>query len=300
MDQPIISLKNVAYRYPDGNAALEGLNLEIGKGEAVAVVGPNGAGKSTLLQVIAGLIPVSEGTLTVMGREVDGDSVERPHELEWLRRKLGIVFQDSDVALFNSTVWNDVIFGPLHMGLSTDEIVARGERALQQLGITHLKDRAPYRMSGGEKRKVSIASVLSLEPEIILFDEPTSDLDPRSRRTVIDLLKRMSAEGRTVIVATHDVNAVPDFAKRIVVLKRSILATGDVRTILSDETLLDESDLDVPQITRLFKVLSSIGYVTNELPFSLDEAVEQIMRRRERVHVHPNVGEPERPASEFE
>jgi cobalt/nickel transport system ATP-binding protein len=289
MTAPIISLRDVTYRYPDGNTAIDGLDLDISQGESVAIVGPNGAGKSTLLQIIAGLIPVSEGRLTIAGKDVDRKSVDRPNDLEWLRRKLGIIFQDSDVALFNSTVWNDVVFGPLHMGLPLEEIKARGNRALDRMGIAHLRDRAPYRLSGGEKRKVSIASVLSIEPEILLFDEPTSDLDPRSRRMVVDLLKGMTAEGRTVIVATHDVNAVPDFAQRIIVLNRRVLASGDVRTILSNETLLSEAELDVPEIARLFKVLSSIGYTTEELPFSLDEAVDQIRKRGERVHVHSAV-----------
>lgn len=286
MTGPIVSLKHVSYRYPDGNTAIDGLDLDIMQGEAVAIVGPNGAGKSTLLQIIAGLIPVSEGQLSVTGRDIDRRSVDRPNDLEWLRRKLGIIFQDSDVALFNSTVWNDVVFGPLHMGLPVEEVKARGNRALERLGISHLRDRAPYRLSGGEKRKVSIASVLSIEPDILLFDEPTSDLDPRSRRLVVDLLKGMTAEGRTVIVATHDVNAVPDFATRIVVLNKHVLATGNVRTILSNESMLNDADLDVPEISRLFKVLASIGYMTEELPFSLDEAVEQIRKRSEKVHVH--------------
>ena len=286
MAEPIVSLKHVSYRYPDGNTAIDGLDLDIMPGEAVAIVGPNGAGKSTLLQIIAGLIPVSEGHLSVTGMDIDRKAVDRPNDLEWLRRKLGIIFQDSDVALFNSTVWNDVVFGPLHMGLPVEEVKVRGNRALERLGISHLRDRAPYRLSGGEKRKVSIASVLSIEPEILLFDEPTSDLDPRSRRLVVDLLKSMTAEGRTVIVATHDVNAVPDFATRIVVLNRRVLASGDVRTILSNESMLNDADLDVPEISRLFKVLASIGYTTEELPFSLDEAVEQIRRRSEKVHVH--------------
>jgi cobalt/nickel transport system ATP-binding protein len=286
MTEPIVSLKHVSYRYPDGNTAIDGLDLDIMQGEAVAIVGPNGAGKSTLLQIIAGLIPVSEGQLSVTGKDIDWRSVDRPNDLEWLRRRLGIIFQDSDVALFNSTVWNDVVFGPLHMGLPVEEVKARGNRALERLGISHLRDRAPYRLSGGEKRKVSIASVLSIEPEILLFDEPTSDLDPRSRRLVVDLLKSMTAEGRTVIVATHDVNAVPDFATRIVVLNKRVLATGNVRTILSNESMLNDADLDVPEISRLFKVLASIGYTTEELPFSLDEAVEQIRKRSEKVHVH--------------
>jgi cobalt/nickel transport system ATP-binding protein len=279
MARPVaISMSDVSYRYTDGTAALAAINMEIETGEAVAVVGPNGAGKTTLLQVMAGLIPATGGTVRVLGQLIDRKSVESPHELDWLRRRLGMIFQDPDVALFNSTVWNDVIFGPLHMGLPQDEVVRRGNQALERLGVGHLRDKAPYRLSGGEKRKVSIASVLSMDPEIVLFDEPTSDLDPRSRRTIIEILRGMTAQGKTVVVATHDVNAVPDFADRIVVLRRSVLASGDVRSILSDEQLLARADLSVPEVTRLFKVLASFGYRIDELPFSLDEAVEQIMR----------------------
>ncbi|HTY46661.1 MAG TPA: ABC transporter ATP-binding protein [Methanomassiliicoccales archaeon] len=286
MSEPVVSLRSVSFSYPDGHAALESVSLDVYPGESVAIIGPNGAGKSTLLQVIAGLVPATDGTVRVCGKEIDRRSIDRPHDLDWLRVKLGIVFQDSDVALFSSSVWNDVTFGPLHMGLSPADVVARGNAALDALGISHLKDRAPYRLSGGEKRKVSISSVLSIQPEIILFDEPTSDLDPRSRKSVIDILKRLSGEGKTVIVATHDVNAVPDFAKRIVVLKRNLIACGSVRDVLSDEALLDRANLDVPEVTHLFRVLSSCGYHTSELPFSIDEAVDAIMKRGDRFHIH--------------
>jgi cobalt/nickel transport system ATP-binding protein len=272
--------------YPDGSLALENVSLEIASGESVAIVGPNGAGKSTLLQIMAGLIPASSGSLNILGKEIDPRSVEKSHDLDWLRRSLGIVFQDSDVALFNSTVWNDVVFGPLHIGIAQEEVIARGNEALESLGIIDLKDRAPYRLSGGEKRKVSIACVLSMRPNIILFDEPTSDLDPRSRKVVIGILKKLTEEGKTVIVATHDLNAVPDFSRRIVVLKKTVLASGSVREILSDEALLNKSDLDVPIVTHLFKILSSVGYHTDELPFSLDEAVGMIIGRGDRFHIH--------------
>jgi len=286
MPETLIALADVSYTYPDGMNALEAVDLEVSKGECVAIAGPNGAGKSTLLQLVAGLIPASGGSVRLFGEEITPAKVEHPRKLEWLRRRLGIVFQDSDVALFNSTVWNDVIFGPLHMGIPPDEVRRRGEAALADMGISHLRDRAPYRLSRGEKRKASIASVLSMEPEVILFDEPTSDLDPRSRIAVIDLLGRLSRQGRTVIVATHDVNAVPDFAGRIVVLKRRVIGSGKVREVLSDEVLLDEADLAVPEIARFFKVLSSLGYHTEELPFSMDEAVERIIRRGDRFHIH--------------
>ncbi len=185
--------------------------------------------------------------VTVCGKSIDRKNVDRPHDLDWLRKRLGIVFQDSDVALFNSSVWNDVAFGPLHMGSTQQEIVERSNEALTTMGIMHLKDRPPFRLSGGEKRKVSIACVLSIRPDIVLFDEPTSDLDPRSRKMVIALLKRLSAEGRTIIVATHDVNAVPDFAQRIMVLKKGLLASGGVREVLSNEALLDKAISTCPR-----------------------------------------------------
>lgn len=287
MADPIISLEHVTFSYPDGNKALEDLSLRVATGESIAIVGPNGAGKSTMLQIMAGLLPATEGTVTVCGKEIDKRSVERPHDLEWLRRKLGIVFQDSDVALFSSSVWNDVVFGPLHMGLPPDEVVERGNEALEALGITHLKDRAPYRMSGGEKRKASIACVLSIRPDIILFDEPTSDLDPKSRRVVIGILTKLHEQGKTVIVATHDVNAVPGFAQRIAVVNKRILACGSVREVLSDEDLLQKAELDVPEVTHLFRALSSCGYHTEALPFSIDEAVEVITKRGDRYHIHP-------------
>ena len=286
MPETLISLADVSYSYPDGTKALDRVDLEVSRGECIAIVGPNGAGKSTLLQLIAGLVPASGGTIQLFGEKITPAKVEHPRKLEWLRKKLGIVFQDSDVALFNSTVWNDVVFGPLHMGIPPKEVVRRGNTALADLGIPHLRDRAPYRLSGGEKRKVSIASVLSIEPEVILFDEPTSDLDPRSRKVVIDLMKNLSRGGKTVIAATHDVNAVPDFAQRMVVLKGKVIGSGGVREILSSEELLNEADLAMPEIARFFKVLSSLGYHTEKLPFSLDEAVGQIIKRGDRFHIH--------------
>ena len=279
MSDSIIELRDVYYTYPDGTSALENVTLTVKKGERLAIVGPNGAGKSTLLLAIAGLIPITKGYLSVEGRKIEKSAVESANELIWLRRKLGIVFQDSDVALFNSTVWGDVTFGPLHMDLTKDEVTRRASSALQLLGISHLKNRAPFRLSGGEKRKVSIASVLSIDPEIILFDEPTSDLDPKSRKNVIEILKRLSSEGKTIIVATHDVNAVPEIAERMVVIKKKVLASGNVREIMSNEVLLEEAGLEVPDITLLFKILRSLGVYTEELPYSVHDATRTILKK---------------------
>lgn len=277
MVEPIIRLRDVSYAYQDGTPALDGVSMDIRRGERVAILGPNGAGKSTLLHIMAGLIAATSGSVEVDGRNIDRKAVESAHDLTWLRRKLGIVFQDSDVALFSSTVWNDVSFGPLHMGMAKEEVLRRSRDALESLGIAHLRDRAPYRLSGGEKRKVSLACVLSIDPDIILFDEPVSDLDPKSRRNVIRILRRLSSEGKTVIVATHDVNAVPDIADRIVVLRGKVLASGTVREILSNEELLGEAEIDVPEVAHLFRILASFGYHTKELPFSIDEAAEIIV-----------------------
>jgi cobalt/nickel transport system ATP-binding protein len=208
---------------------------------------------------------------------VDEKAVESARGLLWLRRKLGVVFQDPDVALFNPTVWKEVAFGPLHLDVPEKEVIHRTERALADMGISHLKDRAPHRLSEGEKRKVSIASVLSIRPDIILFDEPTAGLDPRSRKMIIRLLGRLSGQGKTVIVATHDLEVVPSFAERMVVVNRRVLACGMSRDILSDTRILDEAGLEAPAVARLFAILKENGFPVERLPFSPEEGAEILM-----------------------
>ena len=290
MPREIVSLSNVSYGYPDGTLALEDISLEIREGECAVLLGPNGAGKSTLLLILAGLVPASAGTVRVYRTLIDKKSVESPEGLLWMRRKLGIVFQDADVALFNSTVWREVTFGPLHLGLSKQDTFQRASRALKVMGISHLKDRAPHQLSGGEKQRVSIASVLSIEPEMILFDEPTAGLDPGSKKAILGIIRRLSKQGKTILVSTHDVDFAAEISSRTIILNKKIVADGRMREIFMDEELLKNQNLDLPNIAKLFKVLKKFGYKVDKLPFSMDDAIQELTRTIDEsgghIHLH--------------
>jgi len=238
MSHHLVEVKDLQYTYPDGNPALRGVSFRITHGENVAIVGANGAGKSTLLLHFNGCLIPQAGTVRV------GDFPLTRKTLTQVRRTIGMVFQDPDDQLFMPLVYDDVAFGPLNLGLPPDEVDGRVMNALSIVGATHLKDRPPYRLSGGEKRSVSIASVLSMSPSILVMDEPTSNLDPKSRRQLIQLLKTFD---HTIILATHDLDMVLDLCLRTIVLKEGrILADGPTLDILQNEELLDSSHLEKP------------------------------------------------------
>jgi cobalt/nickel transport system ATP-binding protein len=234
----IIEVNDLRYTYPDGTAALSGITFRITHGETVAIVGANGAGKSTLLLHLNGCLIPQVGTVRI------GDFPLTRKTLPHVRRTVGMVFQNPDDQLFMPVVYDDVAFGPLNLGLPPEDVEERVMNALAIVGATHLKDRPPYRLSGGEKRSVSIASVLSMSPSILVMDEPTSNLDPKARRQLIELLKAFT---HTIIVATHDLDMVLDLCARTMVLKGGqIVADGATWGILQDEQLLDSSNLEKP------------------------------------------------------
>lgn len=233
-----VILKNIFYTYPDGKKAINGISFEINHGEAVAIVGANGAGKSTLLLSMVGILSPDSGDICI------GDLAVIKRNLSTIRQKIGFTFQNADDQLFNATVYDDVAFGPRSYKLSEVEVKKRVERALEIVGASHLKERPPYKLSGGEKRSVSIASVLSMEPDILLMDEPSSALDPKSRRRLINLLKDFT---HTKIIATHDLDLVLDVCERTIVLGNGqILADGSTQKILNDGELLDRCGLEKP------------------------------------------------------
>lgn len=233
-----VILKNIFYTYPDGKKAINGISFEINHGEAVAIVGANGAGKSTLLLSMVGILSPNSGDIRI------GDLAVIKRNLSTIRQKIGFTFQNADDQLFNATVYDDVAFGPRSYKLSEVEVKKRVERALEIVGASHLKERPPYKLSGGEKRSVSIASVLSMEPDILLMDEPSSALDPKSRRRLINLLKDFT---HTKIIATHDLDLVLDVCERTIVLGNGqILADGSTQKILNDGELLDRCGLEKP------------------------------------------------------
>jgi cobalt/nickel transport system ATP-binding protein len=242
--QPVFALDDVHYLYNRRNLALDGISLTISEGERVALLGANGSGKSTLLKLLDGLVPPSSGRFSIFGEQVEAidDDSEAAHRFH---RRVGLVFQDPDVQLFSPTVGDDVAFGPLQLGLPLIEVRHRVEAALQQMGIMHLRDRAPFELSGGEKKRAAIASVLSLEPDVILLDEPTASLDPRTKWVLVNLIQELGDQGKTIIVATHELEIVPIVADRVVVIgeSRRVLADGPADEILQNDALLVEANL---------------------------------------------------------
>jgi cobalt/nickel transport system ATP-binding protein len=238
MSHHLVEVKDLHYSYPDGTSALRGVSFRITHGEAVAIIGANGAGKSTLLLQLNGCLLPQAGTVRI------GDMPLNRKTLLHVRRTVGMVFQDPDDQLFMPLVHDDVAFGPLNLGLPAEEVEARVESALATVGASHLKDRPPYRLSGGEKRAVAIASVLSMSPSILVMDEPTAALDPKTRRQLIQLLKTFN---HTLIIATHDLDLVLDLCSRAIVFKEGlIVADGPTLEILQNQALLDSSSLEKP------------------------------------------------------
>jgi cobalt/nickel transport system ATP-binding protein len=240
--EPAFRLRDVRYIYAGRQTALDGIDLDIAFGERIALLGANGSGKSTLLKLLDGVIAPSSGQLRALGMDVaavaEGQDAFRFH------REVGLVFQDPDVQLFSATVLDDVAFGPLQLGLSPQEVRRRCDVALAQMDIAHLANRAPFELSGGEKKRAAIASVLSLGPRVLLLDEPTAALDPRSKWVLVNLIRRLG-DDHTIITATHDLDIVPLIATRVVVLgeERRVLASGTPAEMLDDRALLIRANL---------------------------------------------------------
>ena len=241
-------VENVTFRY-QSVLALNNVSLEIEEGKRIALLGANGSGKSTLLRMLDGLCYPDTGIVSFRNEILDASHFEHDDFALDFRRRVGLVFQNPDVQLFNPTVFDEVAFGPLQMRWSKNEIRERVAATLDTLEITHLKDRPPHRLSGGEKKRVAIASVLVLDPEVLLLDEPTAALDPRSQSQIIDLLigwgdKTKTDGKKTVVTATHDLGLVEDIADDCFLLKGGkLIAHGEPASILNDEALLRGSNL---------------------------------------------------------
>jgi len=241
----VFKFDDVSYNYSDGTVGLAGITGSIAAGDRVALVGANGSGKSTLLRILNGLIEPTGGCLEFDGRPVTDRALrEASFQMEF-RLRVGFIFQDPDSQLFNATVAEEVAFTPSQLGLGVADIARRVEEILGFLGIGHLSERAPFRLSGGEKRKVAIASVLAANPQVILLDEPFVGLDPRSQAWLISTLRQLQGAGKTTIVATHSLSALPEIADRALVLSEDHHLLGDfsVRDLLTDRKTLTEANL---------------------------------------------------------
>lgn len=246
MSHHIIEAEDLHYRYPDKTLALDGINFAITHGESVAIVGENGAGKSTLLMHLNGSLLPTSGEIRI------GHIPVNKRNLSTIRQSVGMVFQNPDDQLFMSTVFDDVAFGPLNLGFSEEEIKLRVEEALETVEMTKVKDRPPYHLSGGEKRRIAIASVLSMSPNVLAMDEPSSDLDPKSRRKLIELLKSFE---HTKIIASHDLDLIADVCERTIVIYHGrVEADGPTAKIFKDKELLKRCSLEPPLSMQKCKI----------------------------------------------
>jgi cobalt/nickel transport system ATP-binding protein len=240
---PAFDLQNVCYDY-DGVSALQGLSLQIESGERIALLGANGSGKSTLLRILDALYFPSSGTITFCGEPLTPARFQQDSFALGFRRRVGLVFHNPDAQLFNPTVFDEVAYGPLQLDWPKDELQNRVSKTLEFMGIAHLKERPPYRLSGGEKKRVALASIIVLDPEILLLDEPTSTLDPRSQSQLVDLIQQWKGTSKTVITATHQLEIVEDIAERVFVLEAgAVIASGPASEVLSNHDLLLRSNL---------------------------------------------------------
>jgi cobalt/nickel transport system ATP-binding protein len=236
---PVLRVRGLSYRYPGGSLALDQVSFEVAAGERVGLVGPNGAGKTSLFLCLSGVLLIKPG----MVRLAELDPAE-PAQRRALPSRIGIVFQNSDDQLFNTTVFDDVAFGPLNLNLPAEVVRQRVQDALARVGLTGFGERVPFHLSGGEKRRVALAGVLAMEPDVLLLDEPSMFLDPRGRRELIGLIKSLAS---TNIIAAHDLEFIRETCSRVLVLDGGkLIADGPTRTILADTALMEAHGLEVP------------------------------------------------------
>lgn len=245
-----IALSQVSFTYPDGKGVLHRVSCDIQRGEKVALIGPNGAGKSTLINLLNGTALASEGQI-----HIDGIPVVKSN-LAKIRKKIGVVFQDPDDQLFCPTVYDDVAFGPLNLGLDKTQIQQRVQEALQIVGLEGYEQRAPFHLSFGEKKRLALATVLSYQPDILVFDEPSTNMDPLNRRRLIDWLKKCD---KTIILCTHDLDIALEICDRCLLLAQGeLVATGQANDILYNRTLLEKYHLELPLALMTHEMLQNI------------------------------------------
>ena len=273
----MISVKNLTYIYmkktPFEKIALKNVSLDINDGEFLAIAGHTGSGKSTLIQIIAGLIDVEKDIVTV-----DGESVKKKS----VRRKIGIVFQYPEHQLFEETVEKDISFGPRNFGLTENEVAARVEDAMKltELDLS-LKTASPFELSGGQRRRVAIAGILALKPKYLILDEPTAGLDPKTRKNLLDEIKKLHKSGVTIILVSHYMEDIARLAERVVVLTGGeILFDGTPRKLFTQNEILDRAGLELPAATRIMQKLSRAGFNVNTEILTIDAAELEIVVNR--------------------
>lgn len=271
----MLEVKDLKYSYNKDYQALKGVSLKVEKGEMVALLGKNGAGKSTLFLHLNGIYEPDEGHVFIDGEELKYDK----KSLLKFRQKVGIVFQNPDDQIFAPTVEEDVAFGPLNLGLPMEEVQNRVEEALKRVGMSGYEKKAPHHLSGGQKKRVAIAGILAMKPEIMVLDEPTAGLDPQGVVNLSKLLDELNSEGITILISTHEVDLVPNYAKRVFVLVDGLLiAEGTPKEIFAKPEILEQANLKVPIVTDLFQQLENEGYdMQGDYPLTIEEAKDKFL-----------------------
>lgn len=265
--ETVLSVKNLSYSYNEDKKALKGISLDIHRGERIAVIGSNGAGKSTFFLNLNGVLTPEDGEIFF-----EGKSIDKKNLIE-LRKNVGIVFQNADNQIIASTVLAEVSFGPMNMKLPRDEVIARCEEAMEYMNITHLKDRPPHYLSGGEKKCVSIADIIAMKPKVIIFDEPTEGLDPINAKMLEDVLDRLNKEGKTILLSTHDVDFAYRWADRAVVFSDGeIIADDTPVNVFKNDDAVKRARLRRPAILEIYEALCAKKLITStEYPRSVSE-----------------------------
>ncbi|MCW4029045.1 MAG: ATP-binding cassette domain-containing protein [Candidatus Bathyarchaeota archaeon] len=274
----LFKIENLTHEYSDGTIALDDVSLNFDKAERIALLGINGSGKTTLLNHLNGILKPTSGRILFNGNPIQYDA----KSLLQLRKRVGFVFQDPNDQLFASTVKQDVAFGPLNLGYTPEHVKALIDEALATVGMTEFADKPPHFLSAGQKKRVALAGVLAMQPEVIIMDEPTSSLDPIAASDILHLLLHLNkANGITLLLATHDVDVVPLFANRLVILdKGKVVSEGTPKESFSKTELIRKAKLRSPRIAHLFEVLKKENNlpVGDELPLTISEARKEILR----------------------
>jgi cobalt/nickel transport system ATP-binding protein len=250
MKKLILKIEDLAYTYGNGKAALAGVSVDIYEGDKIAVIGSNGSGKSTFFLNVDGVLTPEQGKIFYR------ETLINKKNLNELRKNIGIVFQDADNQIIASTVKAEVGFGPMNLKLSKEEVLERVDEALEYMNISHLKDRPPHYLSGGEKKRVSIADIIAMKSEIIIFDEPTAALDPLNAIMLEEVLSKLGAEGKTMLISTHDVDFAYRWAERVLVFSEGkIIADGSPLEIFRNKKILKQANLRQPTLLEVYESL---------------------------------------------
>lgn len=269
MKETIIEIKNLKYAYTGDKSALRGIDVTIGKGERIAVIGSNGAGKSTFFLNLNGVLTPDSGEIYFKGQKLTRDK----KDLNTLRKSIGIVFQDADNQIIASTVMGEVSFGPMNLKLPREEVVRRVDEALEYMNITDFKDRPPHYLSGGEKKRITIADIIAMHSEVIVFDEPTAALDPLNAEMLEEVLEKLAAQEKTMLISTHDVDFAYRWAERALVFcDGQIIADAPPVEIFSDAEILKRANLKKPMMLEVYDAMVAKGMLPDDQAYPKDVA----------------------------